>query len=91
MKPLLLALLLVGCTEQEAAKNFGGSMHMDLPQGRKLVVVTWKEDNLWYLTRPMRKDERAEAYKFEESSSWGVWQGTINIVEHNSPGMEERP
>ena len=78
----LTVLLVVSCTQQERARNFGGTATEDLPAGKKLVVVTWKEDHLWYLTRPMRADEQPETYEFKESSSFGILQGTVILKEH---------
>ena len=54
---------------------------INLPKGRKLVNVTWKETEIWYLTRPMDTSDVAETYQFHEESSWGMVEGTYNIVE----------
>ncbi len=86
MKKLLLPIVAIlviasSCTENSRVKNFGGEGTINLPQGRKLINITWKEDEIWYLTRPMNSDEVAETYKFHEESSWGAIEGTYNIVE----------
>jgi len=85
MKKLILllsiSLSLFSCTENSRVKNFGGEGVLNLPKGQKLVNVTWKETQLWYLTRPMHNNETAETYQFQEESSWGVIQGTFNIIE----------
>lgn len=78
---LTVLVVVGGCTEQSRVRNYGGQGSINLPRGEKLVVATWKEDNLWYLTRPMRAEETPETYTFRESSSWGVWEGTILIHE----------
>lgn len=78
---LLTILLISSCTENSKAKNFGGEASLELPKGQKLVNVTWKDANLWYLTRPMLATDSAETYTFHEQSSWGVWQGTYTIKE----------
>ena len=54
---------------------------MELPKGEKLVEVTWKDSNIWYLTRPMKEDDEPETYTFKEDSEWGVFEGTVTIVE----------
>ena len=74
-------MILVSCTENSRVKNFGGEGTINLPQGRKLVNVTWKETEIWYLTRPMDTSDVAQTYTFQEESSWGVMEGTYNIVE----------
>jgi hypothetical protein len=70
-----------GCTDNTRAKHFGGTSTESLPKGTKLVNVTWKENSLWVLTKPMRENDVAESYTFKESSSFGLVQGTVFIVE----------
>jgi len=77
----LLAISLASCTENSRVKNFGGEGTLNLPKGQKLITVTWKDTQLWYLTRPMDSTDVAETYTFHEESSFGVLQGTYNIVE----------
>ena len=70
-------LFLASCTQNERAKAFGGTASVDLPSNQKLVTATWKDQNLWYLTRPMRSDETPETYTLKESSSYGLVEGTV--------------
>ncbi len=86
MKKVILSAIAIialstSCTENARVKRFGGEGTINLPQGQKLINVTWKQDEIWYLTRKMRKDEKAETYKFQEESSWGVVEGTYNLIE----------
>ena len=85
MRKLLLGLVvgigLVSCTENSRVKTFGGTGDINLPKGQKLVNVTWKGEQVWYLSRPFHKDEEAEVYRFQEESSWGVVEGTYYIHE----------
>lgn len=71
----------IGCTQQSRARQFGGDMTITLPVGEKLETATWKDTDLFYLTRPMRVGETPETHKFRESSSLGVWQSTVTFVE----------
>jgi hypothetical protein len=85
MKKVFLAIgviaMLGSCTENSRVKSFGGEGTINLPKGRKLVNVTWKETQIWYLTRPMSSTDVAETYQFHEESSWGMIEGTYNIIE----------
>lgn len=85
MKRLIIAicaiLSIVGCTQNQKAKNYGGKAEITLPAGEKLVMATWKDDDLWYLTRPMLATDSAISYTFKEESSFGVWEGTYIIHE----------
>ena len=88
MKKKILALLvagvlvtgtLTGC--QGATKSFGGSMTLNLEPNQKLEEITWKDDSLWHLTRPMTDDDIAETHTFQQQSEFGVFEGTVTIVE----------
>lgn len=86
MKIKLLVLLtslplLFSCTENQRAKRFGGTMQIGLPPNYKLENVTWKNEQMWYLTRPMRVDEKAEIYQFQEKSSFGLVEGSVIFTE----------
>lgn len=70
---------LAGC--QSTAKNLGGDYTLRLPKNEKLVMITWKGDSLWYLTKPMTDEDTAETYKFQESSDLGIMEGTVTVVE----------
>jgi hypothetical protein len=77
------ALFGVSCTEQQRAKTWGGSSTIHIPVEAKLVLVTWKNDDLWILIRERKEGEKAEEYLFQESSSWGLMEGKIKIVENS--------
>lgn len=74
-------LLLTGC--QSIARNYGGSAKIELEPGEKLEMITWKGDDLWYLTRPMRDDETAETHVFKQSKDLG-FEGEVVIIESES-------
>lgn len=78
---ILSAILIASCTEQNRAKNWGGTEKVWLPKNKKLVNITWKETQIWYLTREMNKEDKAETYYFHEKSSWGMIEGTIVVYE----------
>jgi hypothetical protein len=78
---VFFTLTMTGCTENSRVKSWGGEGTINLPKGRKLINVTWKETQVWYLTRPMNSTDVAETYQFHEESSWGMVEGTYNIVE----------
>lgn len=86
---ITLSLFTCGCTEQTMTREFGGDMTVHLPANVKLEEITWKDDCLWYLTRPMREDENPETHLFQESSSFGVFEGTVTIVEKKEEVKDE--
>lgn len=76
---LLAVTLLTGC--QSATRSFGGSMTVELEPNQKLEMITWKDDDLWYLTRPMLESDVAETHTFRQSTNFGVLEGTVTIIE----------
>jgi hypothetical protein len=78
---LTVLAALTSCTENQRAKQFGGTAKVELPQGTKFVAATWKEDALWYAYRPARPDEKPETVTLKEQSSFGLLQGEVIFAE----------
>lgn len=78
---IVLVAMQLGCTQNSRVKNWGGTGTYNLDPGQKLEEVTWKDDNLWILTRPMTEDEVPVTWTFSEKSEFGIIQGTYYIVE----------
>ncbi|MSS07123.1 hypothetical protein FYJ38_00520 [Clostridium sp. WB02_MRS01] len=76
---VLSATLLTGC--QSMTKSMGGNMTLELKPNQKLEEITWKDDSLWYLTRPMTENDIAETHTFQQSSNFGIVEGSVTIVE----------
>ena len=77
----ILLITLTACTDNMKVKEWGGTAEMYLPKGQKLVNMTWKESNLWILTKPMKDTDEVETYTFYEESSLGVMEGTYIVHE----------
>ena len=79
----LVALLTIAtsCTEQHMARRYGGKLKIELPKGEKLMMATWKEANLFYLTEPMDSGYIPKKKVFRESSNLGVWESEITFIE----------
>lgn len=54
---------------------------MHLPKGEKLLMVTWKETNLFYLTEPMDSNYVPKTKTFREKSRFGMLESTITFIE----------
>jgi len=76
---IVLSLALTGCNA--GSRHFGGTINIDLPKNQKLITATWKEDSLWYLTKPMNNNEISETYVFQEDSNFGVLEGKVIFKE----------
>lgn len=83
-KILVMAAVLFAlssCTEQMKVREFGGTMEVKLPKGEKLIMATWKETNLFYLTEPMDSGYMPKKKRFKEDSGFGIWESEIIFVE----------
>ena len=78
---LAAAFCLCSCTEQMMTREWGGEMTIELPKGQELMMATWKDDNLFYLTRPMAEDYVPVKKTFKESSAYGIMESTVYFIE----------
>ncbi len=74
----IILLITSGCTENDRAKNWGGTMNISIPAGEEFVNATWKDADLWIITR-----DKANPNKFymHESSNFGIMEGTVKITQ----------
>ena len=79
MKKLILGvftlMVLISCTDNSRARNYGGKEEISLKTNEKLIMITWKESNMWILTI----DTVTNTQYFREKSSFGMWEGEIII------------
>lgn len=79
MKKLFLLLglitIITSCTENQRSRSFGGEETILLKPNHDLITATWKQNDLWILT----KDTLTNICYFKEKSSWGILEGTITI------------
>ena len=76
-----ILICLCGCTDNQRAKNFGGTETIVIPTTEKFVNATWKEDELWYVVRKREEGEKAQTFELREKSSYGVLQGKVIFKE----------
>ena len=56
-------------------------MTIELPVGEKLVMATWKDIDLFYLTESMDSDYIPKVKTFKEVSNWGVMESIVIFKE----------
>mgnify|MGYP003332799540 FL=1 len=80
MKQLIIligiSISIIGCTNNELTKKWGGKQTIKLEPNHILLNVTWKEENsMWILT----KDTLTNKCYFKEHSQWGLLEGQIQF------------
>lgn len=82
----MLATQLPGCSLRNKLVSkspaWGMITVVEVPPGKKLVNASWKNGELWILTRPAREEEASDqAWTLDEYSSWGVFNNHILLKE----------
>jgi hypothetical protein len=77
---VVAAIFFRGC-DQTITKKYGGSTSVELKQGERLEMVTWKEDQMWVQTRMREPGESPINHKFREHSKYGMLEGEVTIKE----------
>ncbi len=78
---LALLLSLLACTDNQRSKVLGGTVEIRVPCDQSVFDVTWKHDSLWYAIQPAGPNWSPETKRFKESSSLGVIEGEVILVE----------
>lgn len=78
---IVVCFMVSACNENMVTRSFGGNMNVNLPAGKKLVTATWKNADLWYLTRDAKPGEKPEVTVFQEQSAMGVAEGRVTFIE----------
>ena len=71
--------LLFGCNEQQMARSFGGTETVELNPGQRLVNITWKEAELWILTK--QDTTKPTTYSFKQKTAFGNIEGEVIVIE----------
>jgi len=77
----LITIVIMSCTQNQRAKQWGGTAYYSIPADKEFVFATWKESDLWIVTKPREVGHEPKVYTMTEESSWGVLQGGVIITE----------
>ncbi len=69
----LLAFFTLSCNDNQRARAFGGTEEVKLKENEVLLNVTWKDVDMWILTR----DTVTGVSYFREKSAWGMMEGAV--------------
>ena len=72
---------LSSCTENQRAKTFGGTATINVEKGKKVMMATWKGDNLFYMVEDMEENYVPHDKMLIESSSFGMIESKVVFKE----------
>lgn len=70
-----------GCTPNQIAREYGGTVKVKVDPGYKVTSATWKGEDLFYFIEPMEDGYVPKEKKFVESSSYGILESTVIFKE----------
>lgn len=81
--PIVLIILIfqIFYTDNKRARMFGGTMEVKVEPGQKIMMATFKGDNLFYMTEPMDSGYIPKVKILKEKSSHGIIETTIKFIE----------
>ena len=71
----------MSCTKQERVRTFGGTETIQVEPGKRVMMATWKESDLFYMVEDMPEDYVPHDKTLIESSSYGIWEAKIVFKE----------
>lgn len=77
----VIALSLSSCTENQRARTFGGTATINVEKGKKVMMATWKGDDLFYMVEDMEPDYVPHNKELIEFSNFGVIESKVVFKE----------
>ena len=72
---VILTVIFSSCTDNQRARNFGGTETIKLEPHEQFINIAWKDDDLWVVLQ----DTITGIYYAKEKSSFGMMQGKVVI------------
>ena len=77
----VFCLIVSSCTENQRARQFGGTIKVKVKNGFKVTSATWKNEDLFYFIEPMESDYKPKTKYFVEESSFGIIESNVEFIE----------
>lgn len=78
---LIAMLAISSCTQNQRARNFGGTMEIKVKPGYKVTMATWKNDDLFYMMEKMDSSYIPTEKILVEDASFGVLETKVKFIE----------
>lgn len=74
---IVAGVTIPACTKQERVRTFGGTEVINVEPGKRVMMATWKETDLFYMVEDMPEDYTPHDKTLVESSSYGILESKI--------------
>lgn len=78
---IILLIFQIFYTDNKRARIFGGTMEVKVEPGQKIMMATFKGDNLFYMTESMDSGYIPKVKTLKEKSSHGIIETTVKFIE----------
>ena len=78
---IVIVFSFLSCTENQRARTFGGTATINVEPGKKVMMATWKDEDLFYMVEDMEPDYKPHDKTLIESSSFGVIESKVVFKE----------
>ena len=78
---IVIVFSFLSCTENQRARIFGGTAIVNVEPGKKVIMATWKNEDLFYMVEDMDSDYVPHEKTLIESSSFGVIESKVIFKE----------
>lgn len=72
---IIMILSLASCTENQRAKQYGGTQSINIQSNERFITSTWKGNNLWIIV----ENTTTHRFHMKEYSDYGILEGEIII------------
>ena len=77
----ILSMVAISCTQNQRARNLGGTMEVKVKPGYKVTMATWKNDDLFYMIEEMDSSYFPKKKILVEEASFGIFQTEVTFTE----------
>lgn len=78
---VMLLLFWIIYPDNKRARVFGGTMEVKVESGQKIMMATFKGDNLFYMTESMDSGYIPKVKTLREKSNHGIIETTVKFIE----------
>lgn len=83
-------LFVVIFPENKRSRVFGTEMKIEVEPGQKVMMATFKGDNLFYMTEPMEPGYSPKTKTLREKSGRGIIEATVKFIETDGKGIDTK-
>ena len=78
---IVISLFWILIPENTVARKLGGTLEINVEPGQKVMMATFKESDLFYMTEPMDSGYTPKIKTLHEKSKYGIIESKVKFIE----------